>query len=86
VKTAGAVTLNYGVFINSVVAFLFVPLAMFGVMRLVNRLDEALDDDDAKPEDPTSKKCPLCKETVAYRATRCAHCTSDLEPVADAAS
>lgn len=81
-KAAGAVTLNYGVFINSLVAFLIVALAMFAIMRLVNRVDEALEGAPPPAGEPTNKKCPHCLETIAYRATRCSHCTSELAPLA----
>ncbi len=82
-QAAGAVTLNYGVFINSLVAFAVVALAMFFIIRMIQRaearLDDMLEEDSPPPEEPSEKKCPYCRSTIAYRATRCPHCTSQLE-------
>ena len=79
---AGAVTINYGVFINSLVAFAIVALAMFFVVRMVQRaekrLEDLIEDPADKPHDPSEKKCPYCRTTIAYRATRCPQCTSHL--------
>ena len=81
-ESAGAVTLNYGVFINNVIALLLVAVVMFLLIRMMNKLDEALEDDkpSAKTKDatPANKKCPYCKETIVYEATRCKFCTSEL--------
>ena len=83
-QSAGAVTLNYGVFINSLVTFAIVALAMFVVVRMVQRAEQRLEDliadPSADPQDPTEKKCPECRSTIAFRATRCPHCTSRLSP------
>lgn len=85
-KAAGAVTLNYGAFVNNVLAFLLVALAMFLVVRLVNRAQEALEGSEPEaPGEPSDKKCPHCLSVVPYKATRCAHCTSQLETKAPAA-
>ena len=73
-KAAGAVTLNYGVFIMAVIDFLLVALAVFLLVKQVNRWT-------AKPAveaAPTSKECPYCLSTVALQASRCPHCTSQL--------
>lgn len=87
-QEAGAVTLNYGLFVNATIAFLLVALVMFGVIRMMNRLEEGLEerfgDDAAKPDEPSQKKCPFCRTQIPYRAIRCPQCTSELE--ADAAS
>lgn len=81
-QAAGAVTMNYGVFINSVVAFLIVAVAMFVVVGLIQRaerrLNDLIDHPAAPPEEPCEKKCPHCRSTIPYRATRCPHCTSHL--------
>jgi large conductance mechanosensitive channel len=72
-KTAGAVTLNYGLFLNSIVAFLIVAFAIFLVVRVANRLQP-------KPAAPvTTKDCPYCKMPIPIGATRCPECTSDLK-------
>ncbi|MCG8592541.1 MAG: large conductance mechanosensitive channel protein MscL [Proteobacteria bacterium] len=78
-RDAGAVTLNYGIFINHLVAFLLIALAMFALVRLVNRLDEKLEaefGDVLGDSEPTHKKCPDCLSTVLAQARRCSQCTS----------
>ena len=71
---AGAVTVNYGNFINNVVTFLIVAFAVFLVVRMANRL---------MPQDanaaPTTKDCPYCRMAIPVSASRCPHCTSDLK-------
>ncbi|WP_424193534.1 large conductance mechanosensitive channel protein MscL [Ampullimonas aquatilis] len=78
---AGAVTINYGLFINNLIAFLLVAMAMFILIRLFTqaeaKLDSAFDEPDEENE-PTDKKCPYCRSTIDFRATRCPHCTSVL--------
>jgi large conductance mechanosensitive channel len=72
-KAAGAVTLNYGAFINTVITFLIVALAIFLLVRGINRLYR-------KPAEPTPETvpCPHCTMTIARAATRCPNCTSRL--------
>ena len=70
---AGAVTLNYGSFLNNVLTFLIVALAIFMIVRLVNRLYQ-----QPAPPTPDSKPCPYCTMTVSLQASRCPHCTSEL--------
>jgi len=77
----GAVTLNYGEFLNSCLGLLLVALAMFVIIRVVNRVDKKLDEaftDESTDDVPTEKKCEFCRSTIAYRATRCPQCTSQL--------
>ena len=88
-QEAGAVTVNYGEFINSCLALMIVAVAMFTIIRLVNRVDEQLDEafGDKPPEgEPSEKKCDFCRTTIAYRATRCPNCTSQLEVPMDVAN
>ncbi len=73
-KAAGAVTVNIGVFINTVISFLIVAFSVFLVIKSVNRLKKA-----PPPPDPTTKDCPLCFTTIPIKATRCPHCTSELK-------
>ncbi|MEM8827101.1 MAG: MscL family protein [Pseudomonadota bacterium] len=84
-RAAGAITWNYGAFLTTFIALALTALAMFLVLRGVKaaeeQLDEALDDDSPKDTEPADKKCPYCRTTIAYRATRCPQCTSRLEPV-----
>lgn len=84
-QAAGAVTINYGLFVNSVIAFLLVALAMFFIVRAVTRMQDALEGGEPdQPGEPTDKKCPHCLMVIPYKATRCAHCTSQLEAKAAA--
>lgn len=88
-QAAGLTTINYGLFINNIISFLLVALAMFLIIRLVNQLDKSLENtfggDKPQPGDPDNKKCPYCLSTIPYRATRCAQCTAEL-PAVEAAS
>jgi len=72
-KAAGAVTLNYGTFINNVIAFLIVAAAVFAIVRVVTRWY-------AKPAPSTSanKPCPFCTLEIPLAARRCPNCTADL--------
>jgi len=72
-KAAGAATLNYGLFINTVIDFLIVAFAIFLLIRQVNRFSRP----QAAPA-PTTKDCPHCLSSIPLKATRCAHCTSEL--------
>jgi len=71
-KAAGAVTINIGVFINTIITFLIVALAVFLLVRNVNKLYK-------KEEAPTAKDCPFCLMSIPIKATRCGHCTADLK-------
>jgi len=71
-KAAGAPTLNYGVFLNTVIDFLIVALSIFLVVRLINRLYQT------PPATPTTKACPYCISVIPLNASRCPQCTSDL--------
>lgn len=74
-KGAGAVTLNYGVFVNSIVNFLIVAFAVFMLISQVNRLKR---EPVAPPAEPTTKSCPFCLSVIPIKATRCPHCTSQI--------
>ena len=75
-KTAGAVTLNYGAFINAVIDFVIVAFVIFLLIRQINRF---LAPAPTPPAEPTSKDCPYCLSQIPTKATRCAHCTSQLQ-------
>jgi large conductance mechanosensitive channel len=75
-KAASAVTLSYGLFINSVVTFLIVAFAVFLLVKQINALKRQK---EAPPAAPTTKECPFCLSTVPIKATRCPHCTSELK-------
>ncbi len=71
-QAAGAVTVNYGLFINSIITFLIIAFAVFLIVRLANRMTPA--DADA----PSTKDCPYCRMPIPIGATRCPQCTSEL--------
>ena len=75
-KEAGAATINYGVFINTVLDFVIVAFAIFMVIKQMNRLKAK---EEAPPAAPTTKDCPFCLSSVPIKATRCGHCTSELQ-------
>jgi len=71
-KAAGAVTMNYGLFVNSVISFIIVALAVFFLVRMANRMMP-------KPAAAvTTRDCPYCKMPIPLGATRCPQCTSEL--------
>lgn len=74
-QEAGAVTLNYGLFINTIVSFLIVAFAIFLLIRGINRMKQ---EEQAPPAEPTTKVCPYCFSEIAIKATRCPNCTSEL--------
>jgi large conductance mechanosensitive channel len=75
-KAAGATTLNYGVFLNTLVNFLIVAFAVFLLIRQVNKMRR---EPEPAPAAPTAKECPYCFSSIPIKATRCAHCTSELK-------
>jgi large conductance mechanosensitive channel len=75
-KKAGGATINYGVFLNTILEFLIIALALFIFIRAVNRM--AVKPPEA-PAAPTNKDCPYCFSSIAIKATRCPNCTSDLK-------
>ncbi len=72
---AGAVTLNYGLFINTVISFVIVAFSVFLLIRTMQRMQQKLE----KPTAATTKECPYCCSMVNIKATRCASCTSELK-------
>ncbi|HTY61429.1 MAG TPA: large conductance mechanosensitive channel protein MscL [Acidobacteriota bacterium] len=72
-KAAGAATLNYGLFINTIIDFLIVAFAIFLLIRQVNRLKR-----QPAAAAPTTKDCPFCASAIPVPAKRCPHCTSQL--------
>ena len=75
-QAAGAVTINYGLFINTIISFTIVAFAMFLVIRGINRMQR---EEEAAPEEPTTKDCPYCFSEISIQASRCPNCTSQLE-------
>ena len=74
-QKAGAVTINYGMFANTIISFIIVAFAVFFLIRALNKLQR---EEEAPPEEPTTKECPHCLSTIPIKATRCGHCTSEL--------
>jgi large conductance mechanosensitive channel len=74
-KAAGAATMNYGLFINTVIDFVIVAFAIFLLIRQVNRLTRK---PEAAPAAPTTKDCRFCATAIPIAAQRCPHCTSQL--------
>ena len=74
-KAAGAVSMNIGVFINTVINFIIVGFAIFLLIRNVNQMKRK---EQAPPHVPTTKDCPHCFTAIPIKATRCPHCTSEL--------
>jgi large conductance mechanosensitive channel len=74
-KAAGAPTLNYGMFANTVIDFLIVAFAIFLLVRQINRLKAA----PAAPATPTTKDCPFCLTAIPLKAVRCPACTSEIK-------
>jgi len=75
-KKAGAVTINYGMFINTIISFLIIAFTIFLVIRNINKLRR---EKEVPSPAPTTKECPYCLSAVAIKATRCAYCTSELK-------
>jgi len=74
-QKAGAVTINYGLFVNSVISFVIVAFAVFMLIRGINKLKR---EEAAPPAEATTKECPYCYSEIPVKATRCPSCTSDL--------
>jgi len=76
-KKAGAVTLNLGLFANTVINFLIVALAIFLVVRAMTRLQEMQKAKEPEAA-PSTKECPFCASVISIKAVRCPQCTSEL--------
>ena len=78
-QEAGAVTINWGMFVNNVITFLIVAFAVFLIVRAINRLRRQ---EAEAPAAPTEMACPFCAMPIAVQARRCPYCTSQLEGAA----
>jgi len=76
-KAGGAVTLNYGLFVNTLINFLIVAFAVFILVKQVNNFKRKLEKE--KTADPSTKACPYCKSTIHIDAVKCPNCTSDIK-------
>jgi large conductance mechanosensitive channel len=77
-QEAGAATINYGLFINNILSFVIVTLVMFLLVRQMNQMRRKQEELEV-PAAPTTKECPYCFTQIPIQATRCPHCTSQLE-------
>ncbi|HSE84612.1 MAG TPA: large-conductance mechanosensitive channel protein MscL [Candidatus Binatia bacterium] len=73
-KAAGAATLNYGIFFNTILNFLIIAFAIFLIIKQINRFQKP-----APAPPPATKDCPYCLSAVPVKATRCPHCTSEIK-------
>jgi len=78
-KSAGAVTINYGLFINTLISFLIVAFSVFLLVKAINKIQDAAKKscENQEPE-CTTKQCPRCFSTIDIKATKCPHCTADI--------
>ncbi|HUU63342.1 MAG TPA: large-conductance mechanosensitive channel protein MscL [Dehalococcoidia bacterium] len=74
-RAAGAVTINYGVFIMAIISFLIIAFAVFLLVRYINKMRRGAE----VPEPENTKDCPYCLSKIAIEAKRCAYCTSELQ-------
>lgn len=74
-KEAGAVSVNYGVFINNIVSFIIVAFALFMVIKGMNKMKKQ---EVEEPTEATTKECIYCFSMIAIKASRCPHCTSEV--------
>jgi len=74
-KKAGAATINYGLFLNTIFDFLIVAFAVFLLIRQINRMRR---EPEPAPAAPDTRECPFCLTNIALKAVRCPHCTSEL--------
>ena len=77
-QAAGAVTINYGVFINTIISFILVAFAVFVLIKAINKLKAAAERDKKTEEEATTKQCPRCFSTIDIKASKCPHCTADI--------
>lgn len=78
-KSAGAVTINYGVFINTLISFILVAFSVFLLIKVINKLKATAIKECEKEEEITTKSCPRCFSTIDIKATKCPCCTADIE-------
>lgn len=75
-QAAGAVSINYGVFVNTLINFIIISFCIFFIIRAINRLKKQ---EPAPAAAPTTKECTYCFSTIPIKALRCPNCTSDLK-------
>jgi len=75
-QKVGAVTINYGLFLNTIISFVIVAFAVFILVKTINRLRR---EEDIPPPEPATKECPFCFLPIPLKAVKCGHCTSELK-------
>jgi len=75
-QEAGAVTINWGIFINTIISFIIVAFCVFMIIRAINNMKR---EEEAPPAEPTTKDCGFCFSAIPIKATRCPNCTSELK-------
>lgn len=78
-QAVGAVTINYGLFINTLISFILVAFAVFLLIKFINKLRDTVAKKEEVQEVATTKECPKCFSTINIKATKCPNCTADIE-------
>lgn len=78
-QEAGLVTINYGVFINTLISFLIVSFAVFLLVKVINKLKAEKKEETCEIIEVTTKECPFCCSTINIKAKKCPHCASELQ-------
>lgn len=78
-KSAGAVTINYGVFFNTLISFVLVAFSVFLLIKAINKLKALTEKQEQQEEEVTTKTCPRCYSTINVNATKCPCCTVDIQ-------
>ena len=78
-QEAGAVTINYGLFINTLINFILVAFAVFLLIKFINKLRASVEKPvEEVTAEPTTKECPRCFSEISIKASKCPHCTADI--------
>ena len=77
-QAAGAVTINYGLFINTLISFIFVAFAVFLLIKFINKLRASTEKKLEAETEATTKSCPRCFSEININASKCPHCTADI--------
>ncbi|MBQ8847934.1 MAG: large-conductance mechanosensitive channel protein MscL [Candidatus Gastranaerophilales bacterium] len=77
-QAAGAVTINYGLFINTLISFIFVAFAVFLLIKFINKLRASTEKKVEAEIEATTKSCPRCFSEININASKCPHCTADI--------
>ena len=77
-QAAGAVTINYGLFINQIISFIIVAFSVFILVKAITKLQNMAKKEEVKAEEATTKECPRCTSAIPINATKCPCCTADI--------